>query len=76
MLPINKILLLLRKLGVPEDEVLMLKQYYQHATFSVKIDDSRKSAKIPLNHGVKQGDPDDPEIVQVVCDYDSDDGRG
>ena len=67
-LPINKMLLLLRRLGVPEDEVLMLKQYYQHATFSVKSDDGRKSAKIPLKRGVKQGDPLSPLLAAVVAE--------
>jgi hypothetical protein len=67
-LPINKMVLLLQNLGVPEDDVLMLKQYYQHATFSVKSDDGTKSAKIPLKRGVKQGDPLSPLLAAVVAE--------
>ena len=67
-LPISKLLLFLRKLGVPEEEVQMLRQYYQNATFSVKFDDGRKSAKIPLKRGVKKGKPLSLLLASVVSD--------
>ena len=67
-LPVDKLLLLLEKLGVSEGEVKMLRQYYQNASFSVKGDDGRKSARIRLRRGVKQGDPLSPLLAAVIAE--------
>ena len=67
-LPIDKMLLLLTKLGVTKEEVQILRQYYQNASFSVRGDDGRKSARINLRRGVKQGDPLSPLLAAVVAE--------
>ena len=46
----------------------MLRQYYQNASFSVKGDDGRKSARIRLRRGVKQGDPLSPLLAAVIAE--------
>jgi hypothetical protein len=51
-----------------EEEVKMLRQYYQNVSFSVKGDDGRKSARIHLRRGVKQGDPLSPLLAVVIAE--------
>ena len=52
--PIEKTLLILRKLGLPEEDVQVLENFYKGSWFQVKGD--TRSARVWLRRGMKQGD--------------------
>ena len=52
--PIEKTRLILRKLGLPEEDVQVLENFYKGSWFQVKGD--TRSARVWLRRGMKQGD--------------------
>ena len=65
-IPIEKTFIILRRLGLPEEDVQVLQNFYKGSWFQVKGD--TRSAKIWLRRGMKQGDPLSPLLGAVVAE--------
>ena len=52
-LPIEKILSILAKLGIPAEEVDMLRRYFADVDFRVRDQQGNESARIPLRRGFR-----------------------
>ena len=67
-LPIEKTLTILGKLGIPAEEVDMLRRYFADVGFRIRDQQGNESARIPLRRGFRQGDPISPFLGSVVAE--------